>query len=57
MLYVKHKITDLDYYKAVDAAAVKLAAYDAAVAAKKVVDDKIARINLILDHMDKSGVG
>lgn len=51
------KITDLAYYQAVNAAATKQAAYDAAVAAKKVVDDKIARIGKIQDHMDKSGVG
>lgn len=51
------KITDLAYYQAVNAAATKQAAYDAAVAAKKVVDDKIARIGKIQDHMDKAGVG
>lgn len=51
------KITDIAYYQAVNAAAAKQAIYDAAVAAKKVVDDKIARIGKIQDHMDKSGVG
>lgn len=47
----------LPYYQKVNAVKVAQAASDAAVAAKKIVDDKIARIEAIMKHMKDTGDG